>query len=118
MEKSHTPTVSALSRLFVHQPVTEVPATGQRLVEIGDAIADVVDTGPTTGEKPGDRRVGFDGLEELDVCAPEREAHDRSSVGGLSGPGLEAKDVAIEHSSLGHAGDGHSDVGQAGVWES
>ena len=66
---------------FIDQPVAPGLAFGQGLVEVGDAVADVVNARTAPLEKSGDRSIGSPRLEQLDLGFAEAEGNDARAVG-------------------------------------
>jgi len=63
----------ASARDVVHQAITGRPTGRQRCVEIGHAVADVVDAGTTALEELGDGAVRGTRRQQLDLGFPERQ---------------------------------------------
>ena len=97
----------------VHEAIPGGAAPFQRAVEIGYAVADVMDTGAAAREKLRNRTAGLAWLEQLDVHVAEPQTHDGGAVGGFRGTGLETQYVTIEGQGVGDARDGDTDVGEA-----
>jgi hypothetical protein len=108
----------AHARNFVDETVSGSPAAVERLVEVLDAIADVVDAGTSASNELADRTVRPDRFEQLDVRLAERKRYDGGPVLNL-GPvvGREAKNVSIEGQRRVDLLHGDADVRDAGGFE-
>ena len=98
--------------------MSRYPAARQAVeggVEIGDAVADVVDAGTTALEKLRDRTVRGERSEQLDLRLPERQRHDGRAVGLLGGMRGEAEHIPIERERRVDVGHGDSDMRNAGA---
>lgn len=95
---------------FIDQAVPKSLTALQRGIEIGDAVANVVDARPASGQKLGDGTRGIARLEELDVDGTEPQADDPGAIGGFRMPRREAEDVPVEGQGVGDARDGDADV--------
>ena len=113
MQKGNAAAAGAAARRFIDEAVAGGAGAGQRGIQIGDAVADVVDPRAALGQEPGDRAVRIARLEQLDVDVAEREAHDRRAVGRLRVARVETQHVAIEWQGVGNARDRDADVGEA-----
>ncbi len=94
-ERDAMPAGTAARRL-VDQSVSRLPTGVQGPIEIGYAVADVVDAGPVLREEPVDRGVRDEGCQQLDVHVAEREGNNFRPVGGFRMGGFEAQDVPVE----------------------
>jgi thioredoxin 1 len=93
-------------RYLVDESVPGLAAGRERRVEIGDAVADVVNAGTAPSQEPGDGPVGMKRFEELDFRTTEGEGDDAGAI-GLDGPaGVEPQDVPIESERVLDALDG------------
>src|SRR5215471_1292696 len=96
----------------VDQPIPGGAAALECAVEIGDAVADVMNPGTAPGEEFGDRRIGVARLEELDGDVAQRQGDDGGAVRLFGRSGSDAEDFAIERQCVGDPGDRDADVGQ------
>jgi len=112
-ERDSAPSGS-LARRVIDQLVPAVPAGVEGLVEIGDTIAEVVDSRAPLGQESGDRTVGVHGLEEFDLGIAEGERHDSCAVRLLGGMRGDPEDVAVEAQGGFDVRDGDAHVGEAG----
>ncbi len=112
MEEGDTAAAGPAARRFVDEPVTRGVAAGQCLIEIRDAVADVMDPGSAAGEKLGDWRFGVVWLEQLDVDVAETQGYDGGAVRVLGRLRGDAQDVAVERQGVGDAGHRDADMGQ------
>lgn len=115
MDKGNPAAAGANAWLVVDQGVARGPATGQCRLQVGNAVADVVNAGSPAGQKPADRGIGLQRFEELDFRIAEVQMDDPGTVGHLRSPGTEAKDVAVKGARCLNAGHGNSDVGNSGL---
>src|SRR5512146_1229864 len=111
MQKRDALTFGPDAGRLVDHPHPVLAATSQRVVEIVDGKADVMDAWATLGDKFGDRRIGGFCLEELDERLARGEPHDACTVGiGERNLG-QPKHVTIERQTLGQPAHGDADVG-------
>lgn len=115
MQEGDAAAADAAPGRFVHEAVTGGAGTDERGIEIGDAVADVMDPGTAFGEEAGNWPVRVARLEQLDVDVAECEAHDRRAVGRLRSTRVETQHVAIEWKGVGNAGDRNADVSD--LWD-
>ncbi len=101
------------ARRSVHELIPGGAAPLEGAIEIGHAIADVVNAGAAPGQEFGDRALRIARFEQLDGDVAEGNTDDRGAVGGFGMPGLEAQHVAVEGERVGDARDGDADVGEA-----
>ncbi len=99
---------------LVDQTVAGGPAGSQRRVEIGHAVADMVDAGPSFREEFRDRSLGGEGRQQLYVRLTEGQRHDGRAVGGLGGMWLETENVPIEGERRADVRHGDPDMSDAG----
>ena len=112
MDERDATTGGAAPRGGIDELVTGGATALQRGIEIGDAVADVMNPGTTPGEELGDRRIGVARLEQLDVDVPELQGDDRGAVRLFGRLGSDAQHVAVERQGVGDAGHRDADVGQ------
>lgn len=111
MDERHATTARAGARCLVDQAVATLAAGGEGGVEVGDAVADVVNPGAASGEEPADRRVGLDRLEQLDLGTAEVEVHDPGAVDDLRAASIDLEHVTIEGERVLDAGDRDTEMG-------
>lgn len=114
MQKGDAAAADAAAGRVVHEAVAGGAAARHGGIEIGDAVAQMMDARAAPGQEPGDRTVGVARLQQLDVHVAERETHDFGPIGGFRRPGFEPQDVAIEGQRIGDARDRDAHVGEAG----
>ena len=96
MEKCDAVAAGAGPGLVVHQAVAGPSAGGERDLEVGNPVADVVDAGTAALEEPGNRTAGFGVGQELDAALAEWQGDDGRPVGLLGRFGREAENISIE----------------------
>ena len=67
MYERDPPAAGPGARHLIDETVAGFPARGERGVEIGDPVADVVDARPPSCQKLGDRAIGVAGRQQLDL---------------------------------------------------
>lgn len=82
--------------LGVDQPVAAGTALREGQVEIGDAVADMVDARPAPSQESRDGPVGSARLEQLDLGLAEGQGNDAGSVGFFRRVWFDAEHVAVE----------------------
>src|SRR5882762_8308258 len=110
MEKRDAPAAGPAPRRRIDQLIAGCPATRQGGVQIGHAVADVVDAGPAFRKELRHGTRGIARLEQLDVDAAKVEADDRGAISGFWSSWSKAQDVAIKGQGLGNARDCDADV--------
>ena len=113
MDKGDAAPARAGAGSLVHEAKPKLAATGQRQVEVGDAVADVVDAGPPFGQEFGDGAFGLLGGEQLHLHVAESDGNNLGPIRCLWWGRLEAQHVAVEADGLGQVGDGYADVGDS-----
>jgi thioredoxin len=103
------------TRDVVDEPVPGGTARSERGVQVPDAVADVVDPGPATGEKPADRGVRSLWGQELDIRLSEREADDDCAVDRFRRMRREAQHITVEGDGRREIIDGHAYMGNPGI---
>lgn len=111
MDEGDAPAARAGARQVIDQDVARGPAGGERLVQIGHAITDVVNAGAAPGQESGDRTVRGSGLQEFDFRATEVERDDSGAVGLFRGAGNHSEHITIECQRGVDAFDRDTDVG-------
>src|SRR5258708_899252 len=101
--------------LLVDQPVARRAAALQGAIEIGHAVANMMDAGAAAGEEFRHGAPGLARLEQLDVHVAEGQADDGRPVGGFRRAGSELQHVAVEGERFGDARHGDSDVRDTGA---
>lgn len=112
MHERDAATAGTAPRGGVDELITGGATAFQRAVEVGDAVADVMDPGAAPGEEFGNRRIGVARLEQLDVDVAETQRNDGRAIRLFGRLGSDAEDVLIEGQGVGDAGDRDADVGQ------
>ena len=99
----------------VDQSVAACAACGERLIEVADAIADVMDPGTAPGEELRDWRVLPERLEQFHLGLAEVQVYDARSVNFVRTACLHAEHIAVEGEGGVDVGDGDPDVGNRGL---
>src|SRR5207247_11146896 len=115
MQERDAAAIGAAAGLLVDQTVAGRPAALERPVEIGHAVADVMDARSASSEELRHGALGVARLEQLDLNVAQREADDRSAIGGFGLPWLQAEDVPVKTQGVGDARHGDADVRDAGA---
>ena len=97
--------------LLIDQAVPPRTAGGQCLVEIGNPVADMMDTRSAPLEKFRDGTVGSTRLEQLDLGFAKGKGNDAGAVGRLRRMRRDAEHVAIEWQRGFDALDRDTDMG-------
>ena len=111
MEKRDPFPLGADPGRLIDQPNSGGPAARERIVEVVDGEANVMDPRPPRVQKLGDRSARFPRLEELNERLTGREPDDRRAVGVIERNDGESEDVAIERYGIGKSANGNADVG-------
>jgi hypothetical protein len=101
-------------RSLVDEAISGGAARGKSRIEVGHPIADVVNSRPPFGQKPGDRTVGVAWGQQLHLGLAERQGHDGRSVGGFGMMGLKTEHVTIEGERRAEVRHGDPDMSDAG----
>src|SRR5688500_13893308 len=96
MQERDTPSAGPEPRLLIDQAISRGLTAVERDVEIGDAVADVMDARPTLRQELGHGTCGIAGLEQLDVHRTETQTDDPGAIGGLRPSRGESQYVAVE----------------------
>jgi hypothetical protein len=88
VKEGNASSTGAATGYLIDQAVSGGARAVEGGIEVGHTVADVVDARSALRQEPGDRTVGVDGLEQLDVHVAERQAYDGGAVGPLTGAGL------------------------------
>lgn len=115
MDEGNAMAAGADAGHLVDQPEACGDASGQGAVEIGNPIADVVNTWAAARDEFRDGAVRALRLEQLHVRPAEGERYDPGAIGTLRGTGSETEDVAIEGKGAVDTLDGYADVGDLGA---
>jgi hypothetical protein len=100
---------------LIDQPIAGGPAGGKCGVEIGHAIANVVNPGTAAHEKLRDGAVLLQGSEELYRGFAERQCDNPGAIGDFGRIRLQAEHVTIERERRVEIGHGDSDMGYPGA---
>ena len=103
------------TRLLIHELVAGATAGIEGFVQIGDPVTDVMDTGTTLGQKPGDGTIGGAGLQELDLGVAEVQRDDHRPIGHFGAAGGETKDLGIKGKGCGDVLHRDADMGDPGA---
>ena len=115
VNKADSPAVGPEPRLLVHKAVPELVALQDRLVEIWDADADVVNPRPALCNESGNGAFRIGRLEQLDLNVAEVQRNDGRAVHRFERSGGDAQDVAVKPHGLIDTGYGEPDVCDSGV---
>ena len=99
------------TRLLVDQPVPFRAALRERLVEIGNPVADVMDPRSAPLKESRDGTVGRTRLEQLDLGLAEWQGDDVGAVGSFRRMRRDAEHIAIEWQRGFDALDRDTDMG-------
>src|SRR5438874_3053154 len=110
MQESDAPSAGPAPGGFIDKLIAGRPATRQGGVQIGHAVADVVDAGPAFRKELRHGTLRIARLEQLDVDAAEMQADDRGAIGHFGPSWSESQDVAIKSQCLCDARDCDADV--------
>jgi hypothetical protein len=99
---------------LIDQSYSGGSAARERIVEVVDGEANVVDAGPPRVQKLGDRSARVPRLEKLDERLTGREPSDRRAVGVIEWNDGESEHVAVERYGIGERTNGDPDVGDTG----
>jgi len=113
VEKGDSLSLRAHAWSLVDQSDTSLATAGERVVQIGDGEADVMNAGPAPLEKFRDRRVARKRLEQLDELRAGSETCNASTIGIVERVFLEAEQVTIEVKHLVDRAHGDSNVRDA-----
>ena len=111
MNKGDAPTAGADPRYLVNQLVAGRATIGECGIEVGNAIADVVDAGAAAGQEPGDGAIGVSRREQFHGRATEGQGDDGRAVSDLRLVGRHVQDVTIECQRGVEIGNGDTDMG-------
>lgn len=115
MDECNAPSTRPGARHLVHQTVS-LPAAGlEGLVEVGDAVTNVMDTGAAALEEFRDGTVGVARGKKLDLALPQRQGNYCGAVGVLGRMGCESQDIPIECQSGFDIRHGDTHMGDAGL---
>lgn len=115
MDERYAPSSRAGPGHLVHEPVAAAAAGFERLVEVGNAVTNVMDAGAATLEKFCDGTARVAGGQQLDLALPEREGNDGSAVGVLGRMGCEPQHIPVERQRGFDIRHGDAHVGDAGL---
>jgi hypothetical protein len=103
MEEGHQPTAGAAPRHKIHQFQVGGPRIEQCRRYIVDPIGDMMDAGPTLGQKFSHRTIGPRRAQQLHVLVTARQQSDLYSLilQGLASHDHETQGVLIESEALG-----------------
>lgn len=112
MKKSDAAAAGSAPGRLIDQAVSRSLTALQGGIEIGNAVANVMNAGTALRQKLGDRTRRIAGLEQLDVHGTEPQADDLGAVRGfrIPGGGSKPEDVAVKRKRVGDAGDGDADM--------
>lgn len=115
MDEGYSPSPRTFSRDLVNQVVARRPAGLQCLVQVRDAVADVVYARASLGKEFSNRTIPVIGSEQLDLAVSQGERHDGRAVGLLRGVRFETEHIAVKGKSRLEIFHGDADMSDAGV---
>ena len=115
MDEGHAAPTRTRTRLLIHELVAGATAGIEGFVQIGDPVTDVMDTGTTLGQKPGDGTIGGAGLQELDLGLAEVQRDDHRPIGHFGAARGETKDLGIKGKGCGDVLHRDADMGDPGA---
>ena len=115
MDERHAAPTRTRTRLLIHELVAGATAGIEGFVQIGDPVTDVMDTGTTLGQKPGDGTIGGAGLQELDLGVAEVQRDDHRPIGHFGAARGETKDLGIKGKGCGDVLHRDADMGDPGA---
>lgn len=115
MDERHAAPTRTRTRLLIHELVAGATAGIEGFVQIGDPVTDVMDTGTTLGQKPGDGTIGGAGLQELDLGLAEVQRDDHRPIGHFGAARGETKDLGIKGKGCGDVLHRDADMGDPGA---
>lgn len=117
MHERDAAATGAGARGVVDEAVPSRSARRERGVEIGHAIAEVMNPGAAAGQELCDRSVRFLRCQQFDVDVAEREGNNRRAVSRFGGRGRDPEDVPVERERFVQIADGDADVRYGWVWQ-
>jgi hypothetical protein len=96
MQESDAMTTSAGPGQVVNKLKALRATAGQRRIEVGDAVTDMVNARAALGEKFRDRGIFTERFEELDLSTLELQVDDAGPVGFFGSANGDVEDVAVE----------------------
>jgi hypothetical protein len=115
VDERHAAPTRTRTRLLIHELVAGAAAGIEGFVQIGDPVTDVMDTGTTLGQEPGDGTIGGAGLQELDLGLAEVQRDDHRPIGHFGAAGGETKDLGIKGKGCGDVLHRDADMGDPGA---
>jgi len=115
VDERHAAPTRTRTRLLIHELVAGATAGIEGFVQIGDPVTDVMDTGTTLGQKPGDGTIGGAGLQELDLGLAEVQRDDHRPIGHFGAAGGQTKDLGIKGKGCGDVLHRDADMGDPGT---
>ena len=110
MEKRNPFPLGAHPGRLIDQPDSGGPTARERIVEVVDGEANVMDSWPPRVQKLGDRSARFPRFEELDERLAGREPDDRRAVGVIERNDGESEHVAVERHGVGERANSDPDM--------
>jgi hypothetical protein len=110
MEKRNPFPLGAHPGRLIDQPDSGGPAARERIVEVVDGEANVMDSWPPRVQKLGDRSARFPRFEKLDERLAGREPDDRRTVGVIERNDGESENVAVEWHGVGERTNSDPDM--------
>jgi hypothetical protein len=115
VQEDYSPPRRSLARNLVHKTVSRVPAGLNGRVQIGDAIADVVNAGATLRQKFAHRTVRLDRSQQLDLRLAEWECQNGGTVGYFRWMRLNPEHIPVKGECRFQVFNGYTDVSNAGT---
>lgn len=115
MEERHAASTRTGTRLLIYELVAGATAGIEGFVQVGNPVADVMDTGAALGQEPGDGTIGGAGLQELDLGVAEVQRDDHRPIGHFGAAGGQTKDLGIKGKGCGDVLHRDANMGDPGA---
>jgi hypothetical protein len=115
VDERHAAPTRTRTRLLIHELVAGATTGIEGFVQIGDPVADVMDTGTAFGQEPGDGTIGGAGLQELDLGVAEVQRDDHRPIGHFGAAGGQTKDLGIKGKGCGDVLHRDANMGDPGA---
>jgi hypothetical protein len=115
VDECNSSTFGAYPRRFVNEAVACGPAGHKRGIQIGHAIADVMNAGTSLGKEFPNRTFGLERGQQLDLRIAERESQNPSPIYLFGWMRFQAEDIAVERQRGSEIGNGNSNMSNAGA---
>jgi hypothetical protein len=115
MEKGNPASRRSGARNLVYQVIAGRATGLQRGIQVGDPVADMVDTGTAPGQESSNGSVGVLGSKELYLGLAERKAQNGGPIGHFGGTRRHPENDSVERGRRFEVGNGDPDMGDAGA---